>query len=225
MIVTMIRKLLFTLAAAVLIAVPADAKSHKRKTSASRNAPGQFDYYLLTLSWAPDFCDSHPDKQNNRECGRGNHTGFIVHGLWPQFEAGGYPKQCAPARPVSSDIVTRMLPLMTDAGLIQHEWSDHGTCSGLDQNTYFDTVSRAFASVKIPGDLTNLKAPLSVTPAALDAKFVSANPSLTGAVHTECSMGEVSEVRICFTKDLKARACGNGVSDCSAGTLKMLPPR
>ena len=220
------KKLLLILAGTVALAtIPADARSHKRRPATSKNAPGQFDYYLLTLSWAPDFCDSHPQQMNSRECGRGNHVGFIVHGLWPQFEAGGYPKQCAPAQPVATDIVTRMLPLMMDAGLVQHEWRDHGTCSGLDAGAYFDSVRQAFSQIKVPNDLKNLSAPLSISPGELDAKFVAANPGLSSSVHTECSGDEVSEVRICFSKDLKPRSCGADVQDCSAGKLRMLPPR
>ena len=118
-------KKLAILAVLILCAVGADARSHRRSSKYNAaGAPGAFDYYVLSLSWAPDFCDQS-GQMNNRECGTGNHVGFIVHGLWPQFNNGGFPKQCAPASPVASDIVNRMLPIMMDAGLIQHEWRDH----------------------------------------------------------------------------------------------------
>ena len=48
-----------------------------------RTAP--FDYYVLSLSWAPAFC-AQPNEvaRNPRECAVGRHIGFIVHGLWPR---------------------------------------------------------------------------------------------------------------------------------------------
>ena len=83
----------------------------------------------------------------------GRRLGFVVHGLWPQLDDGGHPSQCAPARPVAQDIVQRTLALIPGEGLIQHEWRDHGTCSGLSTAAYFDTVRRAYETVVIPPDL------------------------------------------------------------------------
>ncbi len=206
----------------------ADGRSHKRsrKGGGSSSTPGQFDYYLLSLSWAPDFCDLKGSARSSRECATGNHVGFIVHGLWPQFERGGYPKQCAPASPVASDIVTRMLPLMMDAGLVQHEWADHGTCSGLDTSTYFDTVRKAAAAVTIPSDYKNLNQAIQVSPGDVDGKFAAANTSFPqNTFRTACGSGEISEVHVCLTKDLKPRACAVDVQDCSAGQQRMLPLR
>src|SRR5271165_4090218 len=121
-----------------------------------RVPPGDFDYYILSLSWAPDFC-ARPDVQKDpRECGPGRHLGFVVHGLWPQLDDGGHPSQCAPARPVAQDIVQRALALIPGEGLIQHEWRDHGTCSGLAAAAYFDTVRRAYENIVIPPDFKSL---------------------------------------------------------------------
>lgn len=226
MMTPMFRQVIALLSVLTLAGAAADARSRRHhRNSNSGNAPGVFDYYLLSLSWAPDFCDTHPAKMNGRECGRGNHVAFIVHGLWPQFANGTWPKECAPDRPVAADIVTRMLPLMTDAGLIQHEWKEHGTCSGLSAAAYFDTVRQAFAAVRVPGDYTNLTRPIQVDPAGVDAKFAGANPSLPpGSIHTACDAGEVSEVHICFSRNLQPQAC-NAERDCSSANLKMLPPR
>ena len=87
-----------------------------------------------------------------------------VHGLWPEYENGGYPERCAPASPVSNDIVTRTQPYIPDAGLIQHEWRDHGTCSGLDPGAFFDLVKQAFLSVQIPPDLKALDHQIQIAP-------------------------------------------------------------
>ena len=92
--------------------------------------PGQFDFYLLNLSWSPEFCATHPDSP---ECGR--HLGFVVHGLWPQDANGDYPQHCSDARgPGDPQADTDIMPR---ASLVEHEWQTHGTCSGLGGDDYF----------------------------------------------------------------------------------------
>lgn len=213
---------LIILVLAGLVTAGAFAKSHKKR-AASNGASGNFDYYLLALSWAPDFCDTHGTQGNARECGSGNHTGFIVHGLWPQKDGGAPLENCGPSSPVSDAIVTQMLPLMMNAGLIQHEWRSHGSCSGLSAQDYFGTVVRASQSVKIPEEYKNLSRPLTVNAGDVSAKFAQANPGIPrDAFHPECYQGELSDVRICLGKDLKGRSCS--VRDCS-GSARMLPLR
>lgn len=211
----------------MLVVAGAEARSHRRSSPSNNaaDAPGVFDYYVLSLSWAPDFCDQS-GQMNNRECGRGNHVGFIVHGLWPQFNNGGFPKQCAPASPVASDIVNRMLPIMMDAGLVQHEWRDHGTCSGLSPVAYFDAIRQVFGTVRIPPTYQNLSKEIQVNPSDVEAAFRAANPAVPqSAYRVGCGGGEVSEVRICFSKDLKPQACSASQRECQSGPLRMLPLR
>ena len=98
--------------------------------SARRVSGGAFDYYLLNLSWAPEFCFSKPD---NPECS--GHFGFIVHGLWPQYQSGGYPQNCGQQPGLANP--AKMLDIMPDLHLINHEWMTHGTCTGLSAEQYF----------------------------------------------------------------------------------------
>src|SRR5947209_6423238 len=105
--------LVITLCAALPLAVIAKKRKH-------HPASHSFDYYLLALSWAPDFCDQHPDKRDTRECAPGTRSGFVVHGLWPQFESGLGPMSCdGPALDRESEQIA--LQFMPDAGLAQHE--------------------------------------------------------------------------------------------------------
>ena len=199
-----------------------NAGSHKRGSRDSTAAPGDFDYYLLALSWAPDFCAQPNVPKNERECGAGRHIGFVVHGLWPQSEAGRSPQQCAPARPVAQDIVNRMLPYMPSEGLIQHEWRNHGTCSGASAAQYFDNVRKAFESVKIPADYKDLARPIETGPQELETRFAAANPSFPrGAFHVSCRSNELQEVRVCFAKDLRPRACSGSAGECRAEKITM----
>src|ERR1700757_3860920 len=98
--------------------------SHHRARQHSRSQPGVFDYYVLALSWSPEFCHSHP---SNVQCS--GHSGFVVHGLWPQF-VHGYPEHCSMQPDLANP--SSMTDLMPDPSLVAHEWATHGTCSGLD---------------------------------------------------------------------------------------------
>src|SRR5438309_5449467 len=64
----------------------------QRSTQSVPEATGAFDYYLLNLSWSPEFCYSHRDKP---ECAQ--HFAFVLHGLWPQNTDGTYPQNCSNA--------------------------------------------------------------------------------------------------------------------------------
>src|SRR5262245_56191532 len=118
-----------------------------------QSEPGQFDYYVLALSWSPSYCEARQDRSPNRtldrQCG-GRPFSFVVHGLWPQYDRG-FPSYCqVPAPRLNRNIVGSMLDLMPSPRLIFHEWDQHGTCSGLSPRAYFDGVRKARAGVKIP---------------------------------------------------------------------------
>src|ERR1700716_454281 len=60
-----------------------------------QNAPGEFDFYVLSLSWSPSFCEAASERGNSgrsqAQCERP--FSFVVHVLWPQFESG-FPEYC-----------------------------------------------------------------------------------------------------------------------------------
>src|SRR5262245_2827951 len=64
---------------------------HGRSTIRGSAQPGVFDYYLMSLSWSPTYCVSHPE--DRAQCTRKGY-GFVLHGLWPQYTRGGYPQTC-----------------------------------------------------------------------------------------------------------------------------------
>ena len=204
-----------------LVAAMSLTAARKKKAAAP-----VFRYYLLTLSWAPDFCAQAGKNSNPAECGTGKKIGFMVHGLWPQGDSGRGPENCGPASPVASNLVQLMLNYIPTASLIQHEWTTHGTCSGLSAADYFAAVRKARDSVTIP---TGFKAPAqtqTLSPKAMEAAFATANPSFPGtAFRTSCTSGELQEARICFGKDLSPRACTSSAGECTAATMNVLPVR
>ncbi len=212
-----------TLPVLLLSGLLSGAGASSRRGGGDHVAPGDFDYYILSLSWAPDFC-SRPNVQHDAsECGPGRRLGFVVHGLWPQLDDGGHPSECAPARPVARDIVQRAMELIPGEGLIQHEWRDHGTCSGLSSAAYFDTIRRAYQAVTIPAEYKQLSRRVDASPRDIEAKFAAANPRFKDSLRVACSGGELSEVRVCMGKDLSPRACGVHDSECPAQRIGMLP--
>jgi ribonuclease T2 len=177
-----------------------------------------FDYYLLNLSWSPEFCYSHP---NAPECA--SHPAFVLHGLWPQNSNGGYPENCSnapgPTDPASfSDIYL-------DQGLLEHEWHTHGTCSGLGANDFFTTARTAYKSVAIPATLSNLSSQISMPPDEIISLFSRANPLLPReSVAISCGHNFLTAVEVCLDKSLHPIACGP-IRSCRANTVRIPPPR
>jgi ribonuclease T2 len=189
------------------VSVVAGAAQDRRQ-----NEPGQFDFYVLSLSWSPSFCDAVTERSaesaaRQPECGD-KPFAFIVHGLWPQYERG-FPEFCQnPAPRLDRNIVSSMLDLMPSPRLIFREWDRHGVCSGLPSRAYFETVRKARAIVKIPTDFLDLSQPKSVSPSEVEDAFVAANPGLSrDGIAIGCDAKRLNEVRICLTKDLKFRDC------------------
>src|SRR5437588_2326931 len=192
-----------------------------------QNEPGQFDFYVLSLSWSPSFCDAAGDRaQRQPECGTRPYS-FVVHGLWPQYEKG-FPEFCqVPAPRLDRGIVSSMLDLMPAPRLIFHEWDRHGTCSGLPARAFFETVRKAGAVVKIPPQFLDVKEELTVTPAEVEEAFSKANPGLTpGAMAVGCDQKRLREVRICLSRDLAFRECAEtNRRSCRRDKLVMPPLR
>jgi ribonuclease T2 len=199
--------------AVALIAVglgsAAAQEQQNRQQVQPRNQPGRFDFYVLSLSWSPSFCKESEERgrPSNDQC-RGRPYSFVVHWLWPQYERG-FPRDCqVPAPRLSRELTTSMLDLMPALGLIYHEWDQHGTCSGLEAQAYFDLIRKARETVKIPESYAAPKTTLTVAPDEVEEAFVKSNPGLSrAAISVTCGSTRLSEVRICMSKDLKFRDC------------------
>lgn len=200
------RRLLLILLFVILAVRSAPAQDPRQNTA------GQFDFYVLALSWSPSFCAAAHERSPERaarqpQCGPRPYS-FVVHGLWPQYDRG-FPEFCqVPAPRLDRNIVSSMLDLMPAPRLVFHEWDRHGTCSGLSPRAYFENVRRARAVVKIPAAYLDLKAELTVTPGEVEEAFVEANPGMTrDAIAVGCDARRMNEVRICLGKDMQFRAC------------------
>ena len=57
-----------------------------------------FDYYVLSLSWSPSWCQLTGLKRGAEQCDATRDLAWILHGLWPQYE-NGWPKFCKTTQP------------------------------------------------------------------------------------------------------------------------------
>ncbi len=222
---TRLAGLMLALIAALAVAfasAPAAARhNHRHSDAASRaGVAGQFDYYLLTLSWSPTYCLTHSDDQ--AQCGSKGY-GFVLHGLWPQYQDGGYPEYCGAEAPLSAAARRVGESLFPSPRLVGHEWDRHGRCSGLDALDYFRTADRALGVVQVPAALQTPRQSLQLSAEQLRAAFRGANPPLEAdGIAIACTRNELSEVRVCLDQQLRWRSCGRGVRDsCPRGGLRI----
>ena len=168
-----------------------------------------FDYYVLSLSWSPSWCAGDANRRDEEQCHPSRDLGFTLHGLWPQYESGGWPEFCRTVERDPSRGQTReMADIMGSSGLAWYQWKKHGRCSGLSARDYFETSRFAWGLMSLP-ELEN-----SLTSADLVKAFVARNPSLKPQdMIVTCRGGQLREVRVCLNKDLSPRACSRDVRD------------
>ncbi len=200
-------------------------------SAADRNAPigepGKFDYYLMALSWSPAYCASTGDGRNDPQCAPGRQFSFVLHGLWPQYtrstNGSMWPQFCT-TEPGLRD-PKAMLDIMPSTSLIRHEWSKHGTCTGLGPEGYFATARKAMQSIRIPPRFIAPKEYLNLSPAQVKKEFLQANPGMPeNSIAIACSSNFLSEVRICLDRNLKTIPC-TGQRECRAPSVRMPPVR
>jgi ribonuclease T2 len=187
-----------------------------------------FDFYVLSLSWSPAFCASEAGQNSRQQCGSNRKYGFIVHGLWPQNDSG-YPEFCGKDKQdrVPEALGRAMFDIMPSMGLIGHQWRKHGTCSGLSQKDYLDTIRAAYQRVNLPKDIASGSSSKTLSADAVETAFVADNPGMTKqGLAVSCEGSKLEEVRICMTKDLGFRSCPEvDRKGCRSNTTEIIPIR
>ncbi len=178
---------------------------------------GDFDYYVMSLSWSPAWCALTGAARGDPQCDAGNGRGWVLHGLWPQNDQG-YPSYCRTGeRDPTRGETGAMTDIMGGAGLAFYEWKKHGRCSGLSAPAYYQASRAAFGAVVLPEVFDAVTRDLVVPAQVIEDAFIEANPGMArDAVTVICDEGLISEMRICLTKDLDLRDCGaDVVRDCT----------
>ncbi|GAA5077881.1 ribonuclease T2 [Roseibacterium beibuensis] len=208
------------LLAALLAALPVAA-------GAEGEPAGEFDYYVLSLSWTPSWCAIEGDDRGSPQCDAGQGYGFTLHGLWPQYEAG-WPSYCPTVEPMPTRRMTgEMVDIMGSSGLAWHQWRKHGVCTGLDAEDYYRLSRLAYDSVTRPDLLRRLDREVRLPARVIEEAFLEVNPDLSADMLTvTCRAGRVQEVRICLTRGLEPRVCGDDViRDCTLEQAIFSPMR
>ncbi|OAY50023.1 ribonuclease 3 [Manihot esculenta] len=111
-----------------------------------------FDFFYFVQQWPGSYCDTRHSCCYPK-------TGkpvadFGIHGLWPNYNNGGYPSNCNPdsvfdksqISDLKSSLEKNWPTLACPSGdgykFWTHEWEKHGTCaeSELDQHGYFEAA-------------------------------------------------------------------------------------
>ena len=206
------------LAAICLAAMPALAEGERA---------GAFDYYVLALSWSPGWCAREGDARGSPQCDAGTGHGFVLHGLWPQYERG-WPSYCRTGeRDATRGETAAMTDVMGDAGSAWHQWKKHGRCSGLSAPDYFRLAREAWARVARPDALRRLGRAVTLPASVVEEAFLEANPEIgADGLTVTCRDGRLQEVRVCLTRALEPRRCGADViRDCTLRDALLDPVR
>ncbi len=185
----------------------------------AQDRPGDFDFYVLSLSWSPSYCET-AERPDPTQCDVGG-KGFVVHGLWPQYERG-YPEYCADTPRLPRSILASIADLMSP-GLAEYQWKKHGVCVGIRPERYFDLVRRAYQAMDIPDEYEPLRDDVQTSPAEVEQDFIAANPGLSErGIAVTCNRAGAVEVRICLTKRLDFRRCTEvDAGACRARTITL----
>ena len=202
--------------------VPRQQQSSRGQGS---GAPGDFDFYVFTLSWSSGFCALQGAGRGKSQCADGAGLGFVVHGLWPQYERG-FPSDCGADRAPSRAALDSVRGVFPDEGLARYEWRKHGTCSGKAPEAYFSDVRAMFQSVVVPDAFKSPRREQSFSPMDISRAFIAANPGLRlDAMAIGCQRQVLQEVRFCVTKDLRQfRSCPEVARGTCRSTQISVPP-
>ncbi|MEH2089344.1 ribonuclease T2 family protein [Nostoc sp.] len=173
----------------------------------NRGTPGKFDFYVLTLSWSPDYCAKNGTR-DPQQCGSGKKLGFVLHGLWPQYQAG-YPANCSTQK-LPSEVKRRFPNLYASNKLYDHEWEKHGTCSGKTPAEYLGLSKKLKDAIAIPAAYNRPNKPVRTTITNFKNSFVSANNQITAdGVAPFCSGSGrfLQEVFFCYSKNGEPGIC------------------
>ncbi|TNF57818.1 MAG: ribonuclease T [Rhodobacteraceae bacterium] len=194
---------------AVLMCLPLMARAEGGRA-------GEFDYYVLALSWSPNWCALEGDAKGSDQCDARHDHGWILHGLWPQYHRG-WPSFCPTAeRPPSRAMTADMADIMGTSGLAWYQWKKHGACSGLSAADYYALSREAYGRIVRPEVFRRLDRPVRLPAAVVEEAFLKANPQLDrDGITITCKDGHIQEARICLSRDLDPVPCGRDVvRDC-----------
>lgn len=181
--------------------------------------------YMLSLTWAPEYCRTHGDEPDEKVQCRDNHFGFTLHGLWPNGPQDVHPRFCRPVPMVDEPTLRANMCMTPSAWLLEHEWAAHGACGWDTPEAYFAKARALRTALNVPtlhpgpGEL--------MTAGAIRAAFIARNPGLTREeLYVFVSpQGRLEEVRTCYNLSFRLAPClhGGGAEDQKTVHVTPLP--
>ncbi|XP_006344267.1 intracellular ribonuclease LX-like [Solanum tuberosum] len=184
-----------------------------------------FDFFYFTQQWNPASCDSkikccYPTNGKPEE-------DFGIHGLWPNYFNGSYPKSCNKNvrydETQISDLISSMqknwptlsCPSNNGTRFWSHEWKKHGTCSlsMLDMHSYFQAALALKEKVNLLQILKNAGIQPNGGFYNLEAIKKAIEKGIEHTIGVECNIdlngnSQLFEVYICVDKS------GSNIIDC-----------
>lgn len=185
-------------------------------------------YYLLSLSWSPEWCRTNGEGSTSQRLQCGSPRGFILHGLWPNGAAPPYPRYCRPVGAIDPATVRDMYCRTPSPELLQHEWQAHGACGWSTPAAYFNQASELYDRIVMPR-IENIDRN-QLTAGVLRRAFVRANRdrlTADGVFVSVDNRGRLREVRLCHDLAFRPSRCpeGTGAPDRIPIRLTYTPSR
>ena len=180
--------------------------------SSSFSSSPNFDFYVLAMTYRPEFCHSVVPKYYPKE-------EFILHGLWPKFHNGTWPSNCnneeealkaSTIDQVGTERLDKYWPDLKSKynnqdgdyskSLWAHEWTKHGTCTGLSQDVYLSVTLDNY--IRTPRKVQN-----AIRQRISKRELVQAFGGGSKRVVTICNPSSsketmyLSEIRVCLARD------------------------
>lgn len=206
-----------------------------------------FDHYVLALQWPGSVCRQTNHCCSSNGCCRSNPLNwFTIHGLWPQYNYGGWPSCCRPTTTFNMNKIAMLRPILErywpslycgDTSTCfggrgpfwAHEWATHGTCGYpeiQDEYDYFSTALYLYSKYNVTKALRKAHIyPRNGRKYAV-AHIVAAIDHAFGRLpHLVCKNGSLQELRLCFHKDYQPRDCGSEEDDAWSSSRRSHCPR
>ncbi|KAH9181609.1 hypothetical protein AeNC1_016414 [Aphanomyces euteiches] len=155
-------------------------------SSQGHGTSGSFDFYVFSQSWQPYFCTTG----NHRGCE--NPTDFMssnltIHGLWPNYNSGGFPSFCGGSALTQSDID------QVGADSVAH---------GVDQAAYVQAAIDIETKLGTPSIISN-----NIGSTVSYRDLIDAYGSGNVALRCAGCDNALSEVRTCYDRAYNQIAC------------------
>jgi ribonuclease T2 len=160
------------------------------------------------VSYLPEFCFQKHEEPEGCRHPKQIWDGLIIHGLWPDNDDGSYPQNCtnekfdlSSLQPIRDELeqqwpnIKALANSTAHGDFWEHEWSKHGTCTGLSQLDYFSHALKKM--IPTPSIVKDAEARHSFVTKDDLLKFYD---GVQRAVLV-CNRGYLSEVWVCHRKE------------------------